>query len=326
MDNLFSVLYDKITSGTDLVMATIVAAKGSVPRGSGARMLVGRDGRITGTVGGGAVEYESILLAQNMLNSMDSCCRHFILDKNDIADIGMVCGGDVDIFFQYISSSDSEIRDAFGLVNECVISHTGCELIYKFLGDSIAEMSVIKVDGETRSVTYISDGKETKVYREEIVSPEKVFIFGGGHVAQQLVPILARCDFNCVVIEDRKEYAVPDIFENKCDIILVEEGMISQNIPNITENDYVCIMTRGHKDDYMIQAEVLKTKARYIGVIGSRRKVAAVREKLLSDGFRENDINRITSPIGIDIKSETPAEIAVSIAAQLIFCRRGGLK
>ena len=187
-------------------------------------------------------------------------------------------------------------------------------------------MSVIKVDGETRSVTYISDGKETKVYREEIVSPEKVFIFGGGHVAQQLVPILARCDFNCVVIEDRKEYAVPDIFENKCDIILVEEGMISQNIPNITENDYVCIMTRGHKDDYMIQTEVLKTKARYIGVIGSRRKVAAVREKLLSDGFRENDINRITSPIGIDIKSETPAEIAVSIAAQLIFCRRGGLK
>lgn len=301
MDNFWSILYDKIISGTDLIMTTITAAKGSVPRGAGARMLISDEGRIAGTVGGGAVEYECIKTAQDMLRegrtSTGTACRHFILDKNDVADIGMVCGGDVDILFQYISADDESLRETFKTIDECTKKHKRCEITYKFTGDEIAEMNV------------------------SITTPETVYIFGGGHVAQQLVPILDRCDFNCVVIEDRPEFADPGLFENKCDIILVEEGTLSDNLPEITENDFVCIMTRGHKDDYLLQAAILKKKTAYIGVIGSRRKVAAVNEKLRADGYSQEDIDRITSPIGLDIMSETPAEIAVSIAAQLIMVR-----
>lgn len=332
----WSALSGKITSGEDVVIATIIASKGSVPRGSGARMLVGKDGRIIGTVGGGAVEYECINIAKEMMLSGKNECRHFILDKNDIADIGMVCGGDVDILFQLVSSEDEKNIELYSKLFSLIKEKKTCYLIYGIHEPGTIEMTIVGADGEkygysvppdifekcsesTALISYENRGK--KYYIEQIVSPERVFIFGGGHVAQQLVPILSRCDFNCSVIEDRPEYAKPRLFEDKCDIILVEEGTLSKNLPEITENDYVCIMTRGHKDDYLVQAAVLKSKAHYIGVIGSRRKIAAVNEKLMADGFTKEDIKRITTPIGLDIMSETPAEIAVSICAQLIMVR-----
>lgn len=317
MDNLWSVLNQKITSGEDAVLATITAAHGSVPRGSGARMLVDKGGRVAGTVGGGAVEFESIKIAKEMLTEKSCGCRHFYLDKNEIADIGMVCGGDVDILFQYISGSNEEMCRIVEKIVDCKIRSKACNLIYTFSDKDDIGMKIISEGIEIGSEIEGS----VRRYTEMIVSSEKVYIFGGGHVAQQLVPTLARCDFACTVIEDRPEFADPSLFESKCDIILVREGTLSENLPDITENDYVCIMTRGHKDDYKIQADVLKSKAHYIGVIGSRRKIAAVNEKLMSDGFTKADIDRITTPIGIDIMSETPAEIAVSIAAQLIKVR-----
>ena len=89
----------------------------------------------------------------------------------------------------------------------------------------------------------------------------------------------------------------------------------------VEERDYVVVMTRGHKDDQAVQAQMLRTPAHYIGVIGSRRKTAGVFARLREEGFTDADLARITTPIGLDIKAETPAEIAVSIAAQLIQVR-----
>lgn len=338
MNNFWKEVYARIGLGQDVVIATIVAARGSVPRGSGARMLVGTSGRLLGTVGGGAVEHECINIAIDMIGRRSSICQRFVLDQNDIADIGMVCGGDVDVLFQYVSHDDNALSDLFKKLSDNVISHKPCHLIMAFSDDTSPVLSVYDADetiagsqiddevisnlnGSSNILTRTINGKSIKYYSEQIVSPETVYIFGGGHVAQQLVPTLARCDFHCVVIEDRPEYADSCLFEDKCDIILVREGEISNSLPNITENDYVCIMTRGHKDDYRVQRAVLKSKAHYIGVIGSRRKIASVNERLKEDGFTQADIDRITAPIGIDIMSETPAEIAVSVAAQLIKVR-----
>lgn len=158
--------------------------------------------------------------------------------------------------------------------------------------------------------------------RTRLIPPGRVFIFGGGHVAQALVPALAAVDFRCVVLEDREDFCRPELFPG------AEETRLIQNddpraYGDITAEDYVAIMTRGHKDDLAVQAQALKTPARYIGVIGSRRKAAAVFAKLREMGYTDADLERITTPIGLDIKAETPAEIAVSIAAQLILLRSG---
>lgn len=162
-----------------------------------------------------------------------------------------------------------------------------------------------------------------KQERARLLPAGRVFIFGGGHVAQALVPALAAVDFRCVVLEDREDFCRPELFPG------VEETRLIQNddpaaYQDITAEDCVAVMTRGHKDDLTVQAHVLKTPAKYIGVIGSRKKTAAVFARLKEMGYADADLARITTPIGLDIKAETPAEIAVSIAAQLIQERAGG--
>ena len=121
-------------------------------------------------------------------------------------------------------------------------------------------------------------------------------------------------------MDDREEFANEALFPTAEKVMLIDFEKISDFV-EIGENDYVCVMTRGHSFDTSVQAQILKTPACYIGVIGSASKKAAVYKKLYEMGFTEADTDRITSPIGLSIKAETPAEIAISIAGQMILHR-----
>ena len=169
------------------------------------------------------------------------------------------------------------------------------------------------------------NGRE--LYIEQLNSPGKVYIFGGGHVAQELVPVLSHVGFACVVMDDREEFSKPELFPGARQVILGDFRRIGDFI-SIGEEDYVCVMTRGHAFDTLVQAQVLKCAPCYCGVIGSRHKAAGVRKILKEEyGLTEAELDRVTTPIGLDIKGETPAEIAISIAAQMILVRaeRSGL-
>jgi xanthine dehydrogenase accessory factor len=150
-----------------------------------------------------------------------------------------------------------------------------------------------------------------------------VYVFGGGHVSQALVPLLAGIDFRCVVLEDRAQFAAPELFPDAHEIILAEVGETLKRI-HLTPMDYAVVMTRGHRNDLAVQCELLRTDVGYIGVIGSRSKKEFVFGRMREAGFRDSDLARITTPIGLSIGAETPAEIAVSIAAQLIQVRAAG--
>lgn len=145
----------------------------------------------------------------------------------------------------------------------------------------------------------------------------------GGHVAQALVPALTAVDFRCHIIEDREEFCRPGLFPGVERTHLLQPRDFERVLP-IGPEDYVCIMTQGHKDDMECEAFALRTPARYIGVIGSRNKTAAVNAQLRERGFTGDDLKRVTTPIGLSIGAQTPAEIAVSIAAQLIQVRAAG--
>lgn len=157
-----------------------------------------------------------------------------------------------------------------------------------------------------------------------LVPPGWVYIFGGGHVAQALVPALAAVDFRCVVLENRAEFARTELFPGAEEVRLIDYARLSEAVA-LTKEDRVVIMTRGHRDDLLIQSQVMKSPVRYIGIIGSARKTAAVTAKLRDMGFTAGDFQRVYAPIGLPIRSETPAEIAVSVTAQLILERAGGL-
>lgn len=270
--DVFQALNQFLSAGENTVLVTIETSSGSVPRSAGARMLVTAQGRAAGTIGGGEVEYRSEQIALEVLQTGQNRVENFQLRPNEVQDLGMVCGGEVQVSFRYLSGGD--------------------------------EASIAWVRQEA----------------ERLLPPGRVYIFGGGHVSQALVPVLKAVDFRCVVLEDREDFCRPELFPGAEEIRLIQNDDPTA-YREITAEDYVVVMTRGHKDDLAVQAQALKTPARYIGVIGSRKKTAAVFAKLREIGYTNADLARITTPIGLDIKAETPAEIAVSVAAQLILIR-----
>lgn len=331
MRNMFKIIAGRLKNNEALVLVSVVASSGAAPRGAGARMLVGQDGRITGTIGGGAVEYRSEHIAAEVLREKKSGERDFSLTRDDVQNLGMICGGAVSVFFHYIPAGDAQTAAICREAEKRF--ETGGELwLVSDLSDG-GRMGLYSRDGGAfgidlpdwaaklmtrRPVRTSREGRE--LYIEQINSPGRVWVFGCGHVAQELVPALSRVGFRCVALDDRPEFASKSLFPEAEDVRLIDFGRVADFV-SIGPEDYVCVMTRGHAFDAVVQAQVLKTPACYIGVIGSAAKKAGVFRKLYEQGFTEADTQRITSPIGLDIKAETPAEIAVSIAAQLIELR-----
>lgn len=327
MKTLFAALYHALSGGEGVALVTVIASSGSTPRGVGARMLVTRDGRLAGTVGGGAVEHHCILLAQEQLLQPHPCQTQVTLDLTENASLGMVCGGRVDIHFLCVSPGD---RPTLALCEEVAarfatgapfwlitpLCTKGSLSLWPASQDSPGLVSseldhILSVTTKTR---IIYDGCW---FCEQLQGAGVVYIFGGGHVAQALVPVLAPLDFACVVLEDREEFSDPALFPLAREVRRIDFSRVNQSV-SISENDYVCIMTRGHQNDLLIQQQVLLTPAQYIGLIGSARKAAAAFASLERMGFSKEDLSRIVTPIGLPIGGETPAEIAISIAAQLI--------
>lgn len=331
MKKLFELLNDILSNGGDAILITVVASSGSTPRGAGARMLVTNEGRIYGTIGGGAVEYRAQQMAGDVLASKSSRMESFVLRKNEVQDLGMVCGGDVTVYFHYLSPQNDILLAMVQAVGELFAAGEPSWLITNLIpGGELSLYGVSRgligldvppaVLEQAGPVPMQVETDGALWYIEPLLRGGVVYIFGGGHVAQALVPALATVDFRCQVIEDREEFCRSELFPGVERTHLLQPRDFGR-VLSIGPEDYVCIMTRGHKDDMTCEAFALRTPARYIGVIGSRKKTAAVNAQLKERGFTDDDLGRITTPIGLSIGAQTPAEIAVSIAAQLIHVR-----
>lgn len=330
MKALFKTMKDIMLRGENAVLVTVTGSSGSVPRGAGAHMLVTEQGRVCGSIGGGPVERRAEQEAMDALRIKSSAIRHFQLKENQVEDLGMVCGGEVSVWLHYLSGGD-------GLLNvvDCALTSLeagercwlaadltdGGDLtlycrqqgaVGGFLPEALVEAL------GNRPFQMELEGRLW--YAEPLVRPGTVYIFGGGHVAQALVPVLAAVEFRCIVVEDRPEFCDLRLFPGASEVRLVEMERLSETL-KVNREDYVCIMTRGHANDVQCEAFALNTPAQYIGVIGSRRKTAWVNQILKEKGFTDKDLKRVTTPIGLPIRAESPAEIAVSIAAQLIQIR-----
>ena len=332
MKTMFRTIARHLRAGEDLVLVTVVASSGSTPRGAGSRMLISAAGRICGTIGGGAVEYRSEQMAQEVLKNRESREQSFLLSKNDVQDLGMICGGDVQVFFHFLEARDpgvlalaDEAERLFAeghdlwLISE--LSAGGCMGLFSrergFAG--LETPDGLRDAMRRRPVRIELEGRD--FYVEQIQSSGRVLVFGCGHVAQALVPVLAGVGFRCVAMDDRPEFAKKELFPAAEDVRLIDFSDIAASV-TITPEDYICVMTRGHAFDSVVQAQAMQSPACYIGVIGSRRKIAGVTARLKEEyGFSDADFERVTSPIGLAIRAETPEEIAVSIAAQLIALR-----
>ena len=239
----------------------------------------------------------------------------------------MVCGGDVDILFSIVLPTEKHIQ-AVGHIQDCLNHYKEGWLIMPLDGNGIEFSSVWKkerVDAanenknknfkDSDDIFMNTDGREC--YAKNLANTSRVYIFGGGHLAQELVPVISHLGFRCVVTDDRPEFSTKELFPQAEDVHTYAFDQLNDKF-DIREDDYIIAMTRGHMGDMEVEKFAMGTSAHYIGVVGSRKKIAAVNAKLREDGFTDEDISRIVTPIGLNIHSDTPAEIAISIAAQLI--------
>lgn len=340
MRTLFQIMKHKLQAGQDLVLATVIASSGSTPRGAGSRMLIGKEGLLGGTIGGGSVEYRSIQIAASILEEKRSIEQSFQLNKEDVSNLGMICGGDVNVFFHFLSHEDPSLvllsdkaeelfasRQDFWLISD--LKQEGSLSLYTKEGMLYPKPSVpdhLFPSLSAHPTRVITDSCD--YFAEQIGFSGCVYVFGGGHVSQKLIPALSAVNFRCIVLDDRKEFTDPALFPDAAETILCDFYHLDQSI-TITEEDFCCVLTRGHAYDTIVQAQLLRTPAAYIGVIGSSHKKAGVFQRLVEEfHIPEKELSRITSPIGLYIKAETPEEIAVSITGQLILTRaeRKGLK
>lgn len=172
------------------------------------------------------------------------------------------------------------------------------------------------------SVEYV-DAKKQESFIADFDVKATAFIFGGGHVGQALEPILRYVNFATKVIDDRPDFANRERFPDADEVVVIDSFLDAYRGMATDENSYIVIVTRGHAGDYDVLKQTLKRPAAYIGMIGSRNKVAELYRMLREDGFGQEELDRVYSPIGTSIFAETPEEIAISIAGEMIKVRAG---
>ncbi len=183
------------------------------------------------------------------------------------------------------------------------------------------------ISGENQTETGMLCGGKMVVFMESFGDRERLFIYGCGHIGVELAALAARCDFSVTAIDHRSEFATAARFPDSVKIITRQPGEYAASVTH-RKTDYIVIVTHGHRYDAEVLFEILKSEVqpRYIGMIGSRRKITATMKSMGEKGIPDDRIQTVMAPVGLNISGESPAEITVSILAEILAVRGNRLK
>ena len=354
-ESMYELIRKETGSGRTVATATIVRTRGSTPRETGAKMLIGAGGQLAGTIGGGCGEADAWRAALSVIESgRPEIVLADLTEEIDLKSEG-VCGGVMEIFVE--SWSDGSFADEINRLGDAgsrfaiatVVESRGLpdragakllatteEVIEGRFHDQDMQRATLslmkKAISEGRSKTFEIDlpagnGKKpvrsAEVYVEVFLPPPTALIVGAGHIALPLAKICKLAGFRVAVLDDRPSFASTERFPDADEVIAAGFEETLAEYP-LTPDTYVVLITRGHQYDVYSLGKVINEPVKYIGMIGSKRRVWAVFKLLHDEGVPLDKLARIYAPIGIDVKTETPAEIAVIIAAEMIKVMYGG--
>ncbi len=328
--DLYEIMEQYFRSGHKGALATVLRKSGSAPRDAGTRMFVGDDGKCHGTLGGGLLEFDVYKEAINMMKTNEAKILQIRMNSKEIAEEGMLCGGDVDILLEPVDEKNIRI---YSRVGQLLRKREKGVVVTWFKGNAVSK-TLVEEDGgltgdflkdeEIKKYSEYIKENHTEVIEGVVIEPLRVFsllyIFGAGHVSQFICRFASIVDFYVVVIDDREEFANRERFPEANQIIVEDFHNVFKKL-KFTGKEFVAIVTRGHKYDADVLMESLKKTLKYIGMIGSKRKIEIIFDYIRKNGFSEEAIGRVHAPIGLAISAETPQEIAVSIVAELIKIR-----
>ncbi len=344
MEAIFNELVRAVHAGRRFVDTALIETRGSTPQKAGARMLVFEDGTQQGTLGGGCIEAEVRRRALGILNEGSREILTFQLDNDYGWDDGLICGGRMQMLVDPVRPGEDNTY--FDKLNELVQSRRGfTESILinpdkaggglagdrqlwddqgRFQISRTGELPSTTVQRELRSVAdrprpYLAVGVSYLPQLERC----RLIIVGCGHVGQSVAKLASQVEFDIWGVDDREEYCSHERFPEAQQLIV---GDIKQTLQDleIDANTYCIIVTRGHHHDEEAQFHLADRGARYVGMIGSRRKIKLIFEDLLREGISREALADVYAPLGIDIGSQTVPEISVSIVAELVAHRNLG--
>jgi xanthine dehydrogenase accessory factor len=348
MENIYFQVLKLHSDKIPLILATVTHTNGSTPQKPGSSAIFGKSGLISGTIGGGIVEGKIQKIAIESLKSKKS--GHYIFNlSNDISNKEeAICGGEINILVDanisnsvtvFKSLKDSIERKIPGVLITMVTRFDKeIVLINRYWISSVNKPELPPEFAEKINpiITDILKSGKKDNYREAEFSsgdeePSSVFFFepvfplpqliiaGAGHIGRSLASLGSILGFEVTVIDDRRDYANSENIPSASHIIVDDIGTAMNSVRK-SDDTYVVIVTRGHKDDAAALKECIGKNLAYTGMIGSRNKISAMRHDFIENGWATPEQwSKIFAPVGIDIKSQTVEEIAVSIAAQLVL-------
>ena len=303
-------ILDKLQDKQKVYVLTVIENFGSSPGRKGFKMLVAQDEFIFGSIGGGVMEFSLVEEAQKLLKEENS--PTFIkkqIHKGNIKDgSGMICSGEQTVAFHCLNVNHISV---VGNIISCLENGEKGSLCLT-LNSFYFSHKLIENQFE-----YQIKSTEDWVFNESIGFRETLYIVGGGHVGVAVSELFIKLGFYVVVFDNRENLNTLENNNFAHQKLVVNYNNVSNYIPE-GNSSYVAIMTNKYTDDKLVLSKLLKSNYKFIGVLGSKAKLQTMWEVLLKEGFTQEELNTIHAPIGLSIKSETPEEIAVSIAAQII--------
>ena len=346
MSSIYRRLAELSESGRRFAVATVVRTQGSTPQVVGAKLVVTDDERERpkGTLGGGCVEADAILACRDILGGGASTLRGYSLAEDLAWNTGLVCGGTMWILDEAgtdaLTIGGRDHRDVFARAIESgppvavttLLERRGRDLAFSgravvdaagsiagSLGHSARDRAA--VTEATRQMPHgnarlVAMGETHDLLIEPVTGRPRIVICGGGHVAQAIARQALLLDFDVTILEDRPEFADPARFGGAAQVL---GGHIPDTLASLDFgwSSYIVVATRGHKLDGDCVLSAVKTRARYIGLLGSRRKAVLISQMLRAEGVGDERIASIRTPVGLDLGGRTPAEIALSVMAQI---------
>ena len=329
------------------VLATIIFRSGSAPREAGTTMAVFENNESMGTIGGGPLEAQVLKAAAKVIACRQSVCLKFSLTDHQNVKGGMICGGHVEVLVDFLENNKSLAQSVFQKIAAVCEAGKPAWLVRSirpnegseaYVKTGVGVMTEDNADAGSLDLTgldlnglkqarrpdeaTLATGNGGIRYLIQPVFPrERVIIAGAGHVGRELAALCDMIGFAAIIIDDRPDFASRDRFPEA--EIVIPQAFFENcfNGLSVTRDDRIVIVTRGHEHDRSVLFQAMGSSAGYIGMIGSRRKRDAIYESLRKDGVSAEDLARVHCPIGLDIGARTPAEIAVSIVAELIALR-----
>jgi xanthine dehydrogenase accessory factor len=335
-------LIEAVRAGRPVAYCRLIETRGSTPQKAGALMLVFPDGSQAGTLGGGCVEAEVKRRALTVLQGTTAKVATFQLDSDYGWDDGLICGGRMSILIEPLVSNVTP--EYFQRLSALVERGRGFTEAIVFDGQKsgLADTAAYLFDEDNNPIValhacindlpeQVAEGLRPLATRPRpyathgvaylTMQPRcRLLIVGGGHIGQAVARLAAELEFDIWVVDDREEFTSAERFPRAERRITDDIDRILPEL-EITPDTYCLIVTRGHNHDQRALYHLAQRGARYVGLIGSRRKIKLIFDELLNEGVSAKALARVHAPLGIEIGSQTVAEIAVSICAELVSHR-----